>query len=420
VTMTMKSIGLVALLLAAIDIPNVLGFSTARKSIASLSPTTTSKLTMSSSEEAAAAATPLSKSDHILFDMPVSNNGARIRAILYYKQLSQQQVEIISPMKLGGLRSDEFKALSPQGLMPALTIQKEHASGMTHLSESDTIARYFLAEYSGTGPSFQPDNPRSNQINRWHDMYLTTIQGCLYKPASRFPLGNYADRKSAISAFQKNLKIIEGFMSEDEGMYLCGDEVSLADASLFPTCVFANFMLPKFEDSQPPLPPKLTAWFDNLRTNDSVFSKIYKEIMDELVTSWDEKNHRWDKIWLAGLRDEAPGTIFDKIVAKEIPATIVKEDKHILAFKDINPLAPAHVLVIPKDRNGLTNLRRASAEHTDILGKMLVAAAEIANDEELGFGDGARFVINDGNDGGQEVYHIHLHVLGGKKLGTMV
>lgn len=323
-------------------------------------------------------------------------------------------------MKLGGLRSDEFKALSPQGLMPALTIQKEHVSGMTHLSESDTIARYLLAEYSGTGPSFQPDNPRSNQINRWHDMYLTTIQGCLYKPASRFPLGNYADRKSAISAFQKNLKVIEGFMSE-EGMYLCGDEVSLADASLFPTCIFANYMLPKFiDDSEPPLPPKLAAWFDNLRTNDSVFSKIYKEIMDELVTSWDEKNHRWDKIWLAGQRDEAPGTIFDKIVAKEIPATIVKEDKHILAFKDISPQAPAHVLVIPKDRNGLTNLRRASAEHTDILGKMLVAAAEIANDAELGFGDGARFVINDGDDGGQEVYHLHLHVLGGKKLGTMV
>ena len=406
----MKSIGLFALLLSAIDFPNASGFSTARKAIVT-SPT---KLTMSSSE----AATSLSNSDHILFDMPVSNNGARVRAILYHKQLSQQQVDIISPMKLGGLKSEEFMALSPQGLMPALTIQKEHASGMKHLSESDTIARYLLAEYAGIGPSFQPDNPRSNQICRWHDVYLTTIQGCLYKPASRLPLGDYADRKSAIRAFQKNLKVIEGFMS-DEGMYLCGDEVSLADASLFPTCVFAKYMLPKFDDSEPPLPPKLNAWFDNLRTKDSVFSKIYDEIMDTLVTSWDEKNHRWDSIWLAGQRDEAPGTLFDKIIAKEIPATIVKEDEHILAFKDINPVSPAHVLIIPKDRNGLTNLRKASAEHTDILGKMLVAAGEIANDTELGFGDGARFVINDGNDGGQEVYHLHLHVLGGRKLGPM-
>jgi len=98
--------------------------------------------------------------------------------------------------------------------MPALTIQKEHDSGMTHLSESDTIARYLLTEYAGVDPSFQPDNPRSNQITRWHDVYLTTIQGCLYKPAYRFPLGNYADRKSAIKAFQKNLKVIEGFMSK--------------------------------------------------------------------------------------------------------------------------------------------------------------------------------------------------------------
>ena len=123
--------------------------------------------------------------------------------------------------------------------------------------------------------------------------------------------------------------------------------------------------------------------------------------MDTLVTSWDEKSHLWDSIWLAGQRDQAPGTIFDKIVAKEIPATIVKEDRHILAFKDINPLAPAHVLVIPKDRNGLTNLRKASAEHRDILGRLQVAGGEIANDSGLGFGDGARFVINDGPDGGQ-------------------
>jgi len=129
-----------------------------------------------------------------------------------------------------------------------------------------------------------------------------------------------------------------------------------------------------------------------------------------------KKNHRWDSIWLAGQRDTAPATIFDKIIAGEIPATIVKEDEHILAFKDINPMAPAHILVIPKDRNGLTNLRQASLEHTDILGRLLVAAGEIAKDESLGFGDGARIVVNDGPDGRQEVMHLHVHVLGGRKL----
>ena len=411
----MKSTGFILVaLLSIIGNPRVLGFSTARRVVLSSSTkTTATRLAMSTSSGEA-----LSDSDHILFDLPVSNNGARVRAVIYHKQLSQQQVEIVSPMKLGGLKSAEYMAVSPQGLMPAMLIQKEHESGMKHLSESDTIARYLLAEYSNVGPSFQPDNPRSNQICRWHDVYLTTIQGCLYKPASRFPIGDYADRKSAITAFKKNLNIIEGFMS-DEGMYLCGNEVSLADASLFPTCIFANYMLPKFDDSQPPLPPKLAAWFENVRNNDPVFSKIYDEIMDTLVTSWDETNRRWDSIWLAGQRDEAPATIFDKIIAGEIPATIVKEDDHILAFKDINPVAPAHILVIPKDRNGLTQLRKSSAEHTNILGRLLVAAGEIANDSELGFGDGARIVINDGNDGGQEVYHIHVHVLGGRKLGAM-
>lgn len=359
--------------------------------------------------------------DHVLYDMPVSNNGARCRIILYKKGVSDDQVAVVSPMTLGGLKSEEYLKKSPQGLMPCLSIQKKDSPyGISSLAESDTIARYLLSEYSGLGPSFLPDHPRSNQICRWHDVYLTSIQGCLYKAASRLPLGDYADRKSAIAAYRRNLNVIEGFLGDDESTYLCGEEVSLADATLFPSAVFAAYMLPKFDEDSgspaTPLPPKLTRWFNNLRANDEVFSKVHGEIMDPLVNSWEGKNHRWDSIWLAGLRDTAPGTIFDKIVAGEIPATIVKEDDSILAFKDINPLAPAHILVIPKDRNGLTNLRRATAEHTDILGRLLVAAGEIAKDESLGFGDGARIVINDGNDGGQEVYHLHVHVLGGRKM----
>jgi len=365
----------------------------------------------------------LSSADHILFDMPVSNNGARCRIILYKKNISPSQVEIISPMALGGLKSDEYMKRSPMGYMPCLTIQKSSNTnnGITNLSESDTIARYLLSEYSTVGPSFMVENPKSNQITRWHDHYLTSIQGCLYKPASRLPLGDYADRKSALAAYRKHLNIIEGFMGDDEDTtFLCGEEVSLADATLFPSLVFASYMLPKFDEDlnnpQEPLPPKLKKYFDNLRTNDEVFAKVFDEIMDPLVNSWETKNHRWDSIWLAGQRDTAPGTLFDKIIAGDIPASIVKEDEHILAFKDINPLAPAHILVIPKDRNGLTALREATVEHTDILGKLLVAAGEIAKDASLGFGDGARIVINDGDDGGQEVKHLHVHVLGGRKM----
>lgn len=123
--------------------------------------------------------TPLSKAEHILFDTPVSNNGARCRIILYKKMISRDQVEIISPVMLGGLKSPEYLARSPLGLMPCLSLQKNHASGIKHISESDTIARYLLSEYSDVGPSFLPNNPRSNLIARWHDLYLTTIQGCL-------------------------------------------------------------------------------------------------------------------------------------------------------------------------------------------------------------------------------------------------
>lgn len=133
------------------------------------------------------------------------------------------------------------------------------------------------------------------------------------------------------------------------------------------------------------------------------------------MLQWEERK-RWDPIWLAGVRDEAPATLFDKIISGEIPAAIVKQDDKILAFKDINPAAPAHILVIPKDRAGLTNIRKASPEHIEILGRLMVAAGEIANDTELGFGDGARIVINDGTDGGQEVMHLHIHVLGGRAM----
>lgn len=369
--------------------------------------TVTTQLTMTTN--------PLSKSEHILFDMPVSNNGARCRLILYKKEIHRDQVEIISPVTLGGLKCPEYLARSPLGLMPCLSLQKNHTSGIKHILESDTIARYLLSEYADMGPSFLPDNPRSNLIARWHDLYLATIQGCLYKASSRLPMGDYADRKSAINGFIKNLNVIEEFVDDGEGIYLCGHEVSLADATLFPTAVFANYMLPKF-DVTPALPPKLSKWFNIVREKDSAFSKVYDEIMDVLINSWEETNHRWDSIWLAGLRDTDPATIFDKIIARKIPAEVVKEDEHIIAFKDINPIAPAHILVIPKDRNGLTRISRATPEHTDILGRLLIAAGEIAKDASFGFGNGARIVINDGPDGGQEVMHLHLHILGGRKM----
>ncbi|XP_057464735.1 14 kDa zinc-binding protein [Actinidia eriantha] len=107
-------------------------------------------------------------------------------------------------------------------------------------------------------------------------------------------------------------------------------------------------------------------------------------------------------------------TIFDKIIAKEIPSIIVYEDEKVLAFRDINPQAPVHVLVIPKFRDGLTELGKAEARQRDILGELLYAAKIVA--EKEGILDGFRVVINSGATACQSVYHLHLHVLGGRQM----
>ena len=92
-------------------------------------------------------------------------------------------------------------------------------------------------------------------------------------------------------------------------------------------------------------------------------------------------------------------TLFDRIVKKEIPANVIFEDDRALAFRDINPVTPTHFLVIPKDRAGLTGLRKAAPEHAALLGHLLVVAAKVA--AEQGLGDGYRVVINDGKHGGK-------------------
>ena len=105
--------------------------------------------------------------------------------------------------------------------------------------------------------------------------------------------------------------------------------------------------------------------------------------------------------------------IFCKIVAKDIPAQIIYENEHVLAFEDLNPQAPCHVLVIPKKH--ITSGNDMTIEDTECLGAMLLAGRKVA--ELKGIADkGYRFVMNTGQDGGQSVYHIHLHVLGGRAL----
>ncbi|XP_074276183.1 14 kDa zinc-binding protein-like [Silene latifolia] len=107
-------------------------------------------------------------------------------------------------------------------------------------------------------------------------------------------------------------------------------------------------------------------------------------------------------------------TIFDKIINKEIPANVVYEDDQVLGFRDINPQAPIHILIIPKIKDGLSGLSKAEERHFEILGRLLYTAKLVAKQE--GLEDGFRVVINDGPKGCQSVYHIHVHLLGGRQM----
>ncbi|MCB0273075.1 MAG: histidine triad nucleotide-binding protein [Bdellovibrionales bacterium] len=105
-------------------------------------------------------------------------------------------------------------------------------------------------------------------------------------------------------------------------------------------------------------------------------------------------------------------TIFQKIIDKEIPATIVFEDELCLAFKDINPQAPTHILLIPKKE--IPTLDDLSQQDQNLMGHLLLQVPNIA--KQVGLSKGYRTVINCKEYGGQEVYHLHIHILGGRLM----
>ncbi len=105
--------------------------------------------------------------------------------------------------------------------------------------------------------------------------------------------------------------------------------------------------------------------------------------------------------------------IFCKIVSKDIPATVIYEDERMIAFDDINPQAPVHVLLIPKEH--FPSLEEIPDEKKDILSHLLIKARGIAQEKEIAE-SGYRIVLNTGRDSGQDVLHIHFHLLGGRQM----
>lgn len=119
-----------------------------------------------------------------------------------------------------------------------------------------------------------------------------------------------------------------------------------------------------------------------------------------------------DEQTLAQTAKAGGDTIFGKILRKEIPADVLYEDDTTFAFKDVNPTAPVHFLVIPK--KPISGISAVEKDDIQLLGELMYTAKKVA--QEQGLTNGYRLVVNDGKDGCQSVYHIHIHVIGGKQL----
>ena len=113
----------------------------------------------------------------------------------------------------------------------------------------------------------------------------------------------------------------------------------------------------------------------------------------------------------------AEETIFSKIIRREIPADIVFQDEQVTAFRDINPQAPTHILIIPNKL--IPTINDATPEDEEMLGHMFIVAKQVAEQEGIA-ADGYRLILNCGVHGHQEVFHMHMHLLGGRPMGRML
>ena len=113
----------------------------------------------------------------------------------------------------------------------------------------------------------------------------------------------------------------------------------------------------------------------------------------------------------------AQETIFSKIIRREIPSNIVYQDNLVTAFRDIHPQAPTHILIVPNKL--IPTVNDVTADDEAALGRMFTVAAKLAQEEGID-ASGYRLIVNCNRDGGQEIFHMHMHLLGGRRVGRMV
>lgn len=151
----------------------------------------------------------------------------------------------------------------------------------------------------------------------------------------------------------------------------------------------------------------------NTNANTKPTMSTEKKVIDESAVEKQDGGSTVSGYKLSSEDNAGPATVFDKILSGEWSSNKVYEDDKAFAFRDINPQAPVHILVIPKHRDGLVQLSKARSDQKELLGHLMYVAQEVGKKE---CPNGFRVVINDGGDGQQTVFHLHLHVLGGRQL----
>ncbi|XP_053313964.1 adenosine 5'-monophosphoramidase HINT2 [Spea bombifrons] len=143
-----------------------------------------------------------------------------------------------------------------------------------------------------------------------------------------------------------------------------------------------------------------------------VFSQLLNHQQRPFCEGSDEVRRAQEAVARKGTKSSSTPTIFSRIIEKSLPADIIYEDDKCLAFRDVAPQAPVHFLVIPK--TPIPRISQVTAGDTELLGHLMLIASRMAQQE--GLTDGYRIVINDGRQGAQSVYHLHLHVIGGRQM----
>jgi len=242
---------------------------------------------------------PHSTKQMTLYDVPVSNHGARVRMLIYAKSL-ENQICIDSPQVLGGLKSEEFRKLNPMAKMPIMVLEDG-----TALPESTVIVRYLESKFPQ--PSFTPPDldarTRSDLFAHVVDAYISPIQGCMY----RGPM-DAATRAEQVKSVATYLNFLEHILSDSEapasgtpyakGPFCAGDKPSIGDIIAYPTIVFAEYILPKkfgWSDifSQR---PGLRRWWEAMDAWEPA-GQVKTEIRDALH-KWDQDG-RWERVGIA-------------------------------------------------------------------------------------------------------------------------